>query len=113
MLDEYPDAGNYNVNPKVFVFMKIKTPKTKKERKRLDYNAKIISLFIENLGIRNEVYNFLNKHYIAIISYSNHEKIDRDFFLSHFGDLIEDLSIKSPDIFKKQNHDNQLENFDM
>ena len=101
-LEKYPEAGNYNSNPKLFLFMKIIPPKTKKQRRRLDYNARIIQTFINNLGIRNEIMNLENKHYIAIIPAQN-EFLDKDIILSTFKDLISHINILSPDVFKKEN----------
>ena len=52
MMDDYPESRNYNVSPKIFFFMIIIPPNTKKLRRKLDYMAKIISAFIDNLGIK-------------------------------------------------------------
>lgn len=103
ILDAYPDSGNYHVNPKMFIFMKIRKPKTKKEKNKLDYNGKIIEIFIDNLGIRNEVLNLEDNHYCSIISASAVPNVDKDLILSTFNDIIEKINILSPDMFKKEN----------
>jgi hypothetical protein len=106
-LEYYPEEGNFNSHPKLFIFMKIIPPKTKKQRRKIDYNGKIIENFISSLGVRNEVLNIENKHYVSVINLHQKEYFEKELILETFKDFIEKINIISPDMLKKENEDNQ------
>ena len=106
-LDNYPEAGNYNINPKMFIFMRIIPKKSKKAKRRYDFNGKVIENFIQNLGVRNEVMNIENRHYISVIDLKSVDDVDLELLKETFHDLIDAASFRSPDLFKKENDVNQ------
>jgi hypothetical protein len=105
--EQLGSSTNFDVDPKSLVFFKIIPRKTKAERRKLDYLAGILKIFLENMNIHSNVFNIENRHFVAIIKRSI--EIDSEIILSQFSDLISEMNVLPPDVFKKKDEDSTID----